>query len=152
MVDFEVTIGEPIEIPYSKGNVFTHGGSGVIGVYNADQKAHQVVNLLEFIQTIREANEEENLKIVLHTQNDVEHIPDMIDHFHEIKDDLLNYNIKFEFFFDADHDRKVVLDNGWIVIMGRGLDIYGRSQDYTLESIRRELRKCNACNFTFVKV
>ena len=39
MVDFEVTIGEPIEIQYSKGEKFTHGGSGVIGVYNTDQKA-----------------------------------------------------------------------------------------------------------------
>ena len=39
MVDFDVTIAEPIAIQYAKGSVFTHGGSGVIGVYNADQKA-----------------------------------------------------------------------------------------------------------------
>ena len=39
MVDFDVTIGEPITIPYSKGKKFTHGGSGIIGVYNTDQKA-----------------------------------------------------------------------------------------------------------------
>ena len=39
MVDFDVTIGEPITIQYAKGSVFTHGGSGVIGVYNTDQKA-----------------------------------------------------------------------------------------------------------------
>ncbi|MBP5419751.1 MAG: hypothetical protein J6Y72_08090, partial [Bacteroidales bacterium] len=39
MVDFEVTIGEPIAIQYAKDNIFTHGGSGMIGVYNADQKA-----------------------------------------------------------------------------------------------------------------
>ena len=39
MVDFDVTIGEPITIQYAKNNIFTHGGSGVIGVYNADQKA-----------------------------------------------------------------------------------------------------------------
>ena len=37
MVDFDVTIGEPITIQYAKNNKFTHGGSGVIGVYNADQ-------------------------------------------------------------------------------------------------------------------
>ena len=39
MVHFDVTIGEPITIQYAKGSVFTHGGSGVIGVYNTDQKA-----------------------------------------------------------------------------------------------------------------
>ena len=39
MVDFEVTIAEPVTIQYAKGSVFTHGGSGVIGVYNTDQKA-----------------------------------------------------------------------------------------------------------------
>ena len=39
MVDFDVTIGEPIKIQYAKNNIFTHGGSGMIGVYNTDQKA-----------------------------------------------------------------------------------------------------------------
>ena len=39
MVDFDVTIGEPIAIQYAKDNIFTHGGSGMIGVYNTDQKA-----------------------------------------------------------------------------------------------------------------
>ena len=39
MIDFDVTIAEPIAIQYAKGNIFTHGGSGVIGVYNTDQKA-----------------------------------------------------------------------------------------------------------------
>ena len=39
MVDFDVTIGEPITIQYAKNNIFTHGGSGMIGVYNTDQKA-----------------------------------------------------------------------------------------------------------------
>ncbi len=39
MVDFDVTIGEPITIQYAKNNKFTHGGSGMIGVYNTDQKA-----------------------------------------------------------------------------------------------------------------
>gem|GEM_PF-1127818 len=39
MMDFDVTIGEPITIQYAKNNIFTHGGSGMIGVYNTDQKA-----------------------------------------------------------------------------------------------------------------
>lgn len=152
-------VGTNIEIRENQRGVTykTIFGDYIKGVHNVKIVApfirhpHQVVNLLEFIQTIREANEEENLKIVLHTLNDNEHIPDMIDHFHEIKDDLLNYNIEFEYFFDADHDRKVGLDNGWTVIMGRWLDIYGRPQNYSLESIRRELQRCKACNFTFMK-
>ncbi|MCQ2376364.1 MAG: hypothetical protein MJ069_10775, partial [Salinivirgaceae bacterium] len=39
MVDFDVTVSEAIEIDYTNGTNFTHGGSGVIGVYNTDQKA-----------------------------------------------------------------------------------------------------------------
>ena len=39
MVDFEVTIAEPVTIQYAKDNIFTHGGSGMIGVYNTDQKS-----------------------------------------------------------------------------------------------------------------
>ncbi len=39
MIDFEVSIANKIDIDYKNGAQFTHGGSGVIGVYNADQKS-----------------------------------------------------------------------------------------------------------------
>ncbi len=40
MVDFEVTIADKIEIGYNdESRGFVHGGSGVVGVYNTDQKS-----------------------------------------------------------------------------------------------------------------
>ena len=39
LVDFEVIIANPIDINYKNGMCFTHGGSGVVGVYNTDQEA-----------------------------------------------------------------------------------------------------------------
>jgi hypothetical protein len=39
--------------------------------------------------------------------------------------------IKLTICFDEKfHDRKIVLSNGWIIHLGRGLDIYKRPEDF----------------------
>lgn len=111
----------------------------------------QVENLLEFIQTLREVNGDEQLTIHLSTQNDDDKIPEMIDNFDEIAADLQSYGIEFSYDFNASHDRIITLDNGWMITMGRGLDIYERPSLYSLEYVRRCNRRCKACTFTFNK-
>ena len=49
MIDFEVSVANKIDIDYKNGSQFTHGGSGIIGVYNADQKS--AINKLKSAQT-----------------------------------------------------------------------------------------------------
>ncbi len=39
MVDFDVSVSDRVDIAYENGRRFTHGGSGAVGVYNADQRA-----------------------------------------------------------------------------------------------------------------
>ena len=53
----------------------------------------------------------EDLSIELHTQNDDEKVPEMIDTFDELKDELAAVGIDFSYYFDADHDRNICLDN-----------------------------------------
>ena len=85
----------------------------------------QIDNLLELIQTIREVSDNpEELVIHVSTQNDDDKVPEMIDVFDGLKDELQGYGVEFSYDFKADHDRWIELDNGWKIVLSRGLDIY----------------------------
>ena len=104
---------------------------------------HQIDNLIEFIQMARETcMTPEELEIKLHTQNEEEKIPEMIDIFNDLQEELLSYGITFNFMFDAEHDRKIELDNGWTINLGRGLDIFEKFSRFSLSNIRQENRRC----------
>lgn len=112
----------------------------------------QVDNLVEFIQTCRDCCEKnEELYIELHTQNTDEKIPEMIDTFDDIKDELQAVGIDFNYFFDADHDRNICLDNGWKIVLSRGLDIFERYGRFSLGSVRQTNRRCREFSVTFVQ-
>lgn len=44
--------------------------------------------------------------------------------FDEIKDELAAVGIEFSYYFDADYDRNICLDNGWKINLSRGLDLF----------------------------
>ena len=112
----------------------------------------QIDNLVEFIQTARECcTNNEELNIEVHTQNDDEKVPEMIDTFDELKDELAAVGIEFSYFFDADHDRNIVLDNGWKITLSRGLDIFEKFGRFSLGSVRQTNRRCRAFSATFVQ-
>ena len=111
----------------------------------------QIDNLVEFIQTARECcTNNEELTIELHTQNDDEKVPEMIDTFDELKDELAAVGIEFSYFFDADHDRNITLDNGWKINLSRGLDIYEKFGRFSLGSVRQTNRRCRAFSVTYI--
>ena len=111
----------------------------------------QIDNLVEFIQTCRECCENnEELYIELHTQNDDEKIPEMIDTFDDLKDELAAVGIDFTYYFDADHDRDISLDNGWKIILSRGLDIFEKFGRFSLGSVRQANRRCREFSITYV--
>lgn len=111
----------------------------------------QIDNLVEFIQTCRECCENnEELYIELHTQNDDEKIPEMIDTFDDLKDELAAVGIDFTYYFDADHDRDICLDNGWKIILSRGLDIFEKFGRFSLGNVRQANRRCREFSITYV--
>ena len=59
--------------------------------------------------------------------------------------------IEFSYFFDADHDRTICLDNGWKITLSRGLDIYEKFGRFSLGSVRQTNRRCRAFSVTYVK-
>ena len=113
---------------------------------------YQIDNLVEFINTVRQsAEEKEGLEIHLSTANDDEHRPDVIDIFDAITDDLAPRGIEFTYDFEADHDRFIHLDNGWKIILGRGLDIFDKVERFSIDRISQEERRCKACSISFVR-
>jgi len=110
----------------------------------------QIDNLVEFIQTCRECCENnEELYIELHTQNDDEKVPEMIDTFDDLKDELAAVGIEFNYYFDADHDRNISLDNGWKINLSRGLDIFEKFGRFSLGNVRQSNRRCRECTITY---
>lgn len=113
----------------------------------------QIDNLVEFIQTARECcTNNEELTIEIHTQNDDDKVPEMIDTFDELKDELAAVGIEFNYFFDADHDRNICLDNGWKITLSRGLDIFEKFGRFSLGSVRQTNRRCRAFSVTYINI
>ncbi len=112
---------------------------------------YQVYNLIDFIQMLKETNDApEELKVILHTNADSdEAVPEMIDIFDSMQDDLRSYSIDFQYDFTADHDRKIVADNGWSIYLGRGLDIFEPYPKFTMGCAAQENRRCRAFSVTY---
>ena len=112
---------------------------------------YQIYNFLDFVQMLKETSENpEELKIILHTNADSdEQISELIDIFDDLKDDLQSYSIDFSYDFKADHDRKIVADNGWIITLGSGLDIFEAFQKFTMSCVAQENRRCRAFTVTY---
>ena len=83
----------------------------------------QVKNLMEFLTMLIDTRDVDDLKVHLVTSEDEDKIPDLIDKLDDIKDDMIGYGIEFDYKFREFHDRCIKTDNGWVISMGRGLDI-----------------------------
>ena len=113
----------------------------------------QIDNLLELIQTFREVSDHpEELSIHISTQNEDEKVPEMIDVFDGMKDELQGYGIDFSYDFKADHDRWIDTDNGWRIILSRGLDIYEKFDRFSLGNIRQNERRCRAFSVVYKRM
>ena len=112
----------------------------------------QIDNLVDFIRMVRSVSASpEELSFELHTMNEEDKIPESIDIFDDLADDLRVYGIDFTYTFDADHDRSIILDNGWTIDLGRGLDIFEKFQRFSLGNTCQELRRCRAFSVTYTK-
>lgn len=86
----------------------------------------------------------ETIKITLVTWNDPDYQESSISYFEEIKDSLSEMNIEFEYEFkESAHDRYILTNNGWKVLLGRGLDMWQKSNGrYDIAEYLQEKRKC----------
>ena len=111
----------------------------------------QVKNLMEFMTMLIDSRNVEGLKVHLVTNEEEAKIPDLIDKLDDIKDDMIEYGIEFDYKFRDFHDRCIKTDNGWVISLGRGLDIYDKYSPYSVAAVRPEKRKCKEFMVTYTK-
>lgn len=111
---------------------------------------YQIDNFLEFLNVVKEMTADQSgVKVHLSTQNEEEKIPEMIDIFDELTDELEAFGIEFTYDFDAVHDRYIKMDNGWTITLGRGLDIFDKYNKFSLSKVNQEERRCKKSIITF---
>lgn len=121
------------------------------------RSTHQYRNLLEFMSIIATSTDINDLEFILNTTNDQMGITEKMDQqkaLQEIADQASLIGLNMTFNIDNTlHDRSLVLDNGWKINLGRGLDIFQRPDSFrSLEVIIPEYRKCYRTTITYLKV
>lgn len=137
----------------------------LFGVYLKDAKEitltdpyirlpYQLRNLMEFIKLVA-ANKEEldEVKFHLITNTNEDYIQNSIEAFKGMADSLESLGVIFSFeFIENSHDRSIEMDNGWKIVLGRGLDIFQKTNGWNdIAEYYQEKRLCKACEITYVK-
>jgi ATP-dependent Lon protease len=87
---------------------------------------HQIANFTRFCELVVKTGDAERIRLVTGADDQSQEV-EVSEKLDALVDDLKQHSIAFEFTFDSRlHDRKIHLDNGWIVKIGRGFDIYQR--------------------------
>ncbi len=116
---------------------------------------YQIRNLMEFMKLVSSKKDKmEEVKLHLVTNNNEEYITNSKEAFNKIADSLESLGITFTYeFIDSIHDRSIVMDNGWKIVLGRGLDIYQKTDGwFDIAEYSQETRLCKSCEVTYVKV
>ena len=116
---------------------------------------YQLRNFMEFVRLVSEKKEPlQEIELHLVTANSEDYIEGVKEKFDQITYSLESMGINFTYEFDEFiHDRSIDMNNGWKIVLGRGLDIYQKTGGYAdITDYIQERRLCKACEITFVKV
>ncbi len=114
---------------------------------------YQFKNLMEFagmLSQLKKPDEEIDLHVV--TWNTSDFIQDSIRNFEEMLPSLGELGIHLSYEFQDLHDRNILSENGWKIILGRGLDIFEpRESKYDIAELYPEKRKCKNFEVTYLR-
>ena len=115
---------------------------------------YQLRNFMEFVRLVSEKKDPlKEVELHLVTTNSEDYIEGVKEKFDQMTYSLESMGINFTYEFDEYvHDRSIKMDNGWKIVLGRGLDIYQKTGGYAdITDYIQERRLCKACEITFVK-
>ncbi|MCF8075617.1 MAG: BREX system Lon protease-like protein BrxL [Desulfotignum sp.] len=112
---------------------------------------YQIFNLMSFCEILDPS--EGPLKLNLVTACDAYQESELKTKLNELKKGLLHDHIEFDYELAENiHDRWIVTDTGWKIILGRGLDIFQKPDDkFTLGFMDQTKRKCKTTTITYVR-
>ena len=131
---------------YSYERIFGSYLEGVDSIIIEDpyiRATHQVINLVRFCEMLLKNCKPSKIKLITKFDSDLERT-DAMTKLDSLKLSLLNSGITFTIEENsALHDREIRLDNGWVVKIGRGFDIYQKPGDwFEIGSNDLDLRPC----------
>lgn len=115
---------------------------------------HQMKNFMELARLIADIKESgEVVRLHLITHNNEDYITEAKQHFQDMVDSLAPIDIDFSFEFNEElHDRSITSDTGWKILLGRGLDIFQKTNGwYDIADHYQEVRKCKGCEITYLR-
>ncbi len=115
---------------------------------------YQFRNFIELCRLIAELKSpEEEIRIHLVTNNNEDYIENAKGAFSELIESMLPIGIDLSYeFSDTLHDRSIEMNNGWKIILGRGLDIWQKTNGkYDIAEIYQEKRLCKEFDVTVLR-
>ncbi|HJG42482.1 BREX system Lon protease-like protein BrxL [Corynebacterium phoceense] len=117
---------------------------------------HQCRNFADFLGMLAAGKDDaDEIRVTLRTASDKapEHQIAQAEHLEEIKRSAAAFGIDlFVTFDDTIHDRWIETDNGWRILLGRGLDIFQKPADqYEIGLSHQEFRKVYGFSITYLK-
>jgi len=104
---------------------------------------HQIQNFVRFCETVVKSGNCKKIKLITSCGDDIP-LSEIQAKLGDLQQSLLELDIALEVEFKQNiHDREVRLDNGWVIKIGRGLDIYQKPQNwFEIGANDMTLRKC----------
>lgn len=115
---------------------------------------HQIRNFAEFLEMVfnyTDRSDEVHVHLVT-KYTEAQYIDEQVDELNKLQTMFGQLGIVFTYEFDeSGHDRSIVTDTGWRVILGRGLDIYQPFDSNWLNPLVRQqrLRRVKAFEVTY---
>lgn len=120
---------------------------------------HQQRNLMELLETISKQIGLGNEVAVHVITNEDEHQSDrQTENFQRMANSCLGIGIRLSWEYDSAgtrHDRDITTDQGWKIVLSRGLDVFQRfelNDAFSFTNRMQQHRQCKEFNITYVKV
>ena len=119
---------------------------------------HQIRNLMEFIETVVKFKApEDDVTVHIVTSPDDTRMEQQVQYLEQVQQNAESAGVRVTWEFDGTntiHARHIVTDNGWKILLDRGLDVLQRfemNDAFSLANRIQEQRACKAFEVTFVR-
>lgn len=120
---------------------------------------HQVRNLMDLMETIaRHKVADEDVAVHVVTVEDEFNGEKQTENLQKIAEACQGVGLQFTWVFDTTgtkHDRDIVTDHGWKIVLSRGLDVFQRfdlNDAFNFANRLQQHRQCKEFNVTFVRL
>jgi ATP-dependent Lon protease len=104
---------------------------------------HQIQNFVRFCELVVHIGDAKQIDLVTGS-DDQSQKAETMERFQQLEASLSEQGIQFNYAFnDKIHDREIKLDNGWLIKIGRGFDLYQKPDNwFSIGASDLSLRPC----------